>query len=74
MELSFHIAFTYVLNIGARRYARIWKCQGQPVIICDWLLPIYVLSSYRAWYRAMTVHTHGNFIVLLHWETRPLAQ
>ena len=29
------------------------------------------LTSYQDGYQLGTVHTHGNFIVLLHWETKP---
>ena len=31
------------------------------------------LKSYGDGYRLVTVHTHGDFIVLPHWETRPSA-
>ena len=31
------------------------------------------LWSYKVGYRLVTVHTHGDFIVLLNWETSPSA-
>ena len=37
------------------------------------LRPSKDLGSYQDGYRLVTVRTHGNFIVLLHWDTKPLA-
>ena len=31
------------------------------------------IKSYQDRYRFVAVHTHGDFIVLPHWETRPPA-
>ena len=37
------------------------------------LRPSNILRSYQDGYRLVTVHTHDDFIVLPHWETRPPA-
>ena len=42
-----------------------------------WLVSSFIswqhLRSYQNGYWLVTVHTHGDFIVLPHWETRPSA-
>ena len=30
-------------------------------------------SKVRGWYQLVTAHTHGDFIVLPHWDIRPPA-
>ena len=37
------------------------------------LHPGNMVWSYQDGYRLVTVHTHGDCVVLPHWETRPLA-
>ena len=40
-----------------------------------WCLTSYQrLRSYQEGYQLVTLHTHGNFIVLPHWETRLAVQ
>ena len=52
--------------------------------IIGWLLEFYILAaskatplqhlrSYKYRYHLVTVHSHGIFVVLPHWEIRPLA-
>ena len=46
------------------------KTAGNEYIVCD---SDVLARSYQPGYRLLTVHTHGDSIVLSHWDTRPPA-
>ena len=52
----------------------LYSCIQPIVYVCYCITPQEHLRSYQDWYRLVTVHTHGDFIVLPHCETRPSAQ
>ena len=44
--------------------------------VYGWLLVFYVMAaskSIQGWVPSWTVRTHGDLLVLTHWETRPTA-
>ena len=66
--LLYFLATSKVIS-GRKHYIRSYQdgraCQGGWVVVGS-----FMSWSYQEMYRLITVHTHGDFTVLPHWETK----